>query len=69
MIKQLELISVFAVILLNSYMLFGVCTPYLSLHVHGIDEEMLLLILESNIDMVSKQHNYVVGTVSIGEYC
>ena len=50
-------------------MLFGVCTPYLSLHVHGIDEEMLLLILESNIDMVSKQHNYVVGTVSIGEYC
>ena len=27
------------------------------------------LILESNVNMVSKQHKYVVGNVSIGEYC
>ena len=27
------------------------------------------LILESNVNMVSKQHKYIVGNVSIGEYC
>ena len=27
------------------------------------------LILESNVNMVSKQHKYIVGNISIGEYC
>ena len=27
------------------------------------------LILESNVNMVSKQQKYIVGNISIGEYC
>ena len=27
------------------------------------------LILKSNVDMVCKQHKYIVGNVNIGEYC
>ena len=47
-------------------MLFGVCTPYWSIHVHGIGEKILLLILKGNVNMVCKQHKYIVGNVSIG---
>ena len=30
---------------------------------------MSLLILESNVYVVCKQHKYIVGNVSIAEYC
>ena len=50
-------------------MLFGVCTQYWSLNVHVIREKMSLLILQSNVDMVFKQHKNIVGNVNIGEYC
>ena len=38
-------------------------------HLHVIDKKMSLLILESNVNMVCKQHSYIVSNVSIGGYC
>ena len=38
-------------------------------HLHVTDKTMSLLILESNVNMVCKQHSYIVSNVSIGEYC
>ena len=45
------------------------CDSILILHVHGIGEKMSLFILEGDVNIVCMQHKYIVGNVSIGEYC
>ena len=34
-------------------------------HLHVIDKKMSLLILESNVNMVCKQHSYIVSMLAL----
>ena len=45
------------------------CVLHIDLNGKGIGEKMSLFILEDDVNIVCMQHKYIVGNVSIGEYC